>query len=317
VTVKTARAKWQVSQLTTLALRRAGWLALIYVALIFLLPANQATMQTYHLSALEYRTILLSTTLPLILAWLVAFAGSARLKEYVNLLKQAPEGACFDKLAIGTGWLAWSLPLTAIVILLFNALSGRWHNFHTASIIISNYVSLVFPLIAFGIIGAGARGLVSRAQLKISLYSSRAIMLLFLAIGVLYCYLIFRHLDLSSLGSSHNPYLLPVWLIVLSIIIPYLYAWFIGLLAAYEIALFSRQADGVLYRQSLRMLAFGLVVIIASSIALQYMTGLQPRIGHLVLGYQMIFSLIFYVLGGLGFVLLAIGAGRLKRIEEV
>jgi hypothetical protein len=104
---------------------------------------------------------------------------------------------------------------------------------------------------------------------------------------------------------------------VVSVIIPYLYAWFVGLLAAYEIMLFSRHSKGVLYRQSLSLLALGLVVIIASSIALQYMNSIQPRVGHLMLSYHLIITSIFRIIGGGGFVLLAVGANRLKKIEEV
>ena len=311
------KANRQTVQLTALALRRAGWLALIYIVLIFVLPANEATLRTHHLSAWQYRLTLLAVTLPLVLAWVVAFVGYARLREYVQLVRKTPEGVHFDKLATGTAWLAWSLPLPAIVVLLLGGLANHWPGFYATSIIISNYLELALPLVAFSIIGVASRGLVNQAKLKISLLSSRLIMLLLLAAGVLYCYLAFQHLDLSSLGSTHNPYFLPLWLMVLSLIIPYLYAWFVGLVAAYEITLFSRQTTGVLYHQALRLLALGLVVIIASSIAQQYISGVQPRTNHLIFGYHMVLSSIFYVLSGVGFALLAIGANRLKKIEEI
>lgn len=305
------------AQLTNLALRQAVILAIIYVVLIFILPASNATMRAYHLSAFDYRTTLLGLSLPLMAAWMVAFVSYAKLREYVHLLHGTPEADWFDKLATGIIWLAWSLPLPAIAALLLNSLANQWSGFYPAAIILTNYFNLLLPLIAFSIIGLASRGLISDAKLKLSLVSSRIIVLLFLAAGVFYCYLTFRRLDLSSVGSTRNPYFLPVWLIVLTIIIPYLYTWFVGLLATYEITLFSRNAAGVLYRQALRLLAIGLVIIIASSIALQYMTGIHPRVGHLVFGYEMTLSSIFHLLSGLGFALLAIGAARLKKIEEV
>ncbi|PIZ63149.1 hypothetical protein COY17_01230 [Candidatus Saccharibacteria bacterium CG_4_10_14_0_2_um_filter_52_9] len=94
--------------------------------------------------------------------------------------------------------------------------------------------------------------------------------------------------DLGSLASAKNPYFLPVWLVVVSVIIPYLYAWFVGLLA-----------------------------VIFSSIALQYLNGIRPSPGYLTLDYRLLLTLIFRILGGAGFVMLIIGAGRLKKIEEV
>lgn len=307
----------ETAQFTTRALQRAILLAFVYISLVFLLPPSKATMQAYHLSTLEYRAILLSVMLPSLVAWLAAFIGYAKLREYVYSIRKTPEGSYFDKLATGSAWLAWSLPLPAILSLLLNAIANRWPAFYPSSIIASNYLNLFLPLIAFSIIGTATRGLVNRAELKFSLASIRIIMLLFLAAGVLYCYLTFQRFDLTSLSSTHNPYYLPVWLMVLSVIIPYLYAWFVGLLAAYEITLLSSQTKGVLYRRALRLLVAGLITIIVSSIALQYMNGLEPRVGHLVISYQLVLSSIFRVIGGGGFVLLAIGATRLKKIEEV
>jgi len=309
--------KRQTAQLTAQALRRGCGLALVYAALIFLLPASQATIRAYGLSPLEYRVILFIVGLPSIVAWLAAFIGYAKLREYVSLVRKTPEGPYLDKLATGCAWLAWSLPVTIIISLLISTLGDHQASFYSASIIINNYLGLLWPLVAFSIIGAASRGLVAQAKLKFSLASIRVIMLLFLAAGISYCYLTFQRFDLSSLSSTQNPYFLPIWLMVLSVIIPYLYAWFIGLLAAYEITLFSQRTDGILYRQALRLLVLGLVVIIASSIALQYMNGIQPRIGRLMFGYHLVLASIFRLVGGGGFILLAIGATRLKKIEEI
>lgn len=300
-----------------LALRRAGLLVVAYVTLIFVLPASRATMRTYHLSPLEYRCIFLAVQLPSLLAWLAAFFGAAKLRQYVYLVRKAPEGPYFNKLANGSSWLAWSLPIPAIASLLLNAIANHWQGFYSTSIIASNYLNLILPLVAFTVIGSASLGLLRQAKLNFSLANARTIMVSFLVAGVLYCYLTFQRFDLTSLGSTANPYFLPIWLMVLSVIIPYLYAWFVGLLAAYEITLVSRQTTGILYRQALQLLVFGLVAIIVSSIALQYMNSVQPRVGHLVLGYQLVLASTFRIIGGGGFVLMALGATRLKKIEEV
>lgn len=307
----------QTSQLTTQALQRAGWLAFIYVVLIFLLPTNHPLMRIHHLSAFEYRVLLLALNLPTIIAWLAAFIGSAKLRQYVHMIRKTPEGVYFDKLATGATWLAWSLPIPAIIVLFLNGLGNKWTAFYPASVIIGNYMRLIFPLIAFSVIGVASRGLINLAQVKFGFTSSRIIAVLFLGAGVLYSLLTFRHFHSSSLTSTQNPYFLPIWLMVLTVIVPSLYTWFVGLLAAYEIALFSRQTQGVLYRQALRLLVIGLVVVIASFIALQYIRGVQPRVDHTTFDYHVLLSSLFHLIGGGGFVLLAIGAERLKKIEEV
>ncbi|HEY5152398.1 MAG TPA: hypothetical protein VII55_00320 [Candidatus Saccharimonadales bacterium] len=309
--------KRQTAQLTNQALQRVSGLVFVYLVLVFVLPASHATMRAYHLSTLEYRTLLFAVTLPSILTWLAAFFGYAKLSQYAYSIRKTSEGVYFDKLASGCAWLAWSLPLPAIIALILNGLANQWPGFYPASIIVSNYLNLLLPLIAFSIIGIASRGLVNQSKLKFSLGNVRAIMVLFLTFGVLYCYLAFQRFDLTSLSSTHNPYFLPIWLMVISVIIPYLYAWFVGLLAAYEITLFGQQTDGVLYRQALRLLVLGLIFIIGSSIALQYMSGVRPRVGHLVFDYQLVLTSLFRLIGGGGFIMLAIGSSRLKKIEEV
>lgn len=292
-------------------------LILIYVCLIFLLPTNRETLHVYHINNLEYRFILVALALPSILVWFVAFTGYSKLRQYAEALRSTPEGQHFERLASGTAWLAWSLPAAAITTLVLSGIANKWPSFHASSIIISNYINLLYSLIAFTIIGSGSRGLLNAARLKFSLASLRTMVLLFLTAGVLYCYLTFRRFDLTSLSSTHNPYFLPIWLTVLTVIIPYLYVWFMGLLASYEISLLSKQVSGVLYRQALQFLFGGLIAVIIGSSALQYLNSVQPQVGHLIIDYRLMLNLIFRLIGGIGFIAITAGAIRLKRIEEV
>ncbi len=306
-------------QKTTLhTLRQYLLLALLYVGAIFILPPNSLALKTYNLSSFEYHCALVIIALPSLAIWLTAFIGYSKLQEYARLIKNTPEGPHFFELARGCGWLAWGLPLTTIAPFVLNATANHWHNFHPTAIIISNYLTLVVPLVAFSIIASASRGLMNtNPKAKFNQTSARLITLGFLTAGVLYCYLIFRQLDLRSIGSTSNPYFLPAWLMIMTITVPYLYAWFTGLLATYELGIFRKQAKGVLYRQALRFLIGGLVAVILSSIALQYLNSVVPRVGYLVIDYRLVLTSCFRIIGGAGFVLLTIGALRLKRIEEV
>lgn len=292
-------------------------LSFMYALLILTLPANRITMQTYALSTTDYRLVLLAVALPSLAVWLAAFVGYARLNEYADTVKSTAEGRHFQQLARGCTWLAWSLPVSAIALLILGAMANQWHSLHSAALIIGNYVSLVLPLVAFTMIGAASRGLVSDAKLKLGHLGSRVIMLAFVAAGVFYCLLTFHQFDLSSFGNTNNPFLVPVWLAVLTITVPYLYTWFVGLLAAYEISVFGKNISGILYRQALYFLVLGLVTVIGSLVCLQYLNGIQPRVGHLVINYKLPLATVFRLLGGVGFILITIGALRLKKIEEV
>ena len=304
----------------TPTLRTMQWCAAVaatYVVLIFVLPGNHATMDYYHLSAFGYRVANAALAIPTIAVWFAAFWGYAKLREYSRAIAISREGPQFARLASGCAWLAWSLPVTTISYFLLNGVANKWPAFHPAAIIISNYCALILALIAFITISLAARGMIGKSRLNLGLTSARLVMALFFVGGLAYCFFIFRHLDLTSLASTHNPYFLPAWLMIISVIIPYLYAWFIGLLAAYEISLFGANVHGLLYRRALLYMVSGLVAVVLSSIALQYISSVVPKSGDLLFDYRLLLILVVRIVGGVGFFVLAIGANRLKKIEEV
>jgi hypothetical protein len=306
-----------VSNPTGLVLLRYAILAIVYVLLIFLLPGNQSIMQEHRLTTTEYHILQFLVGLPLMAVWFMAFYGYAKLGEYARSIKKTPEASGFGRLAQGCAWIAWSLPIHSIVSLVIRAFGNAHPGFKPAGIIIINYTDLLFPVVGFTLIGAASRHLFDRAKMNLSAASIRGLTLLFVAGGVLYCYLTFSRFTGIGLGATSNPYHMAVWLTVLTVIVPYLYAWFVGLLAVYELVSYGRHVRGVLYRQAMHMLVMGLLTMILGSIAFQYSRSLQPGDGHLVLGSYLLFSLIFQVITGIGFAIIALGASRLKKIEEV
>lgn len=292
-------------------------LMVVYLLLLFVLPIGQENIDHYNLTMLEYKVLRFAIVAPSLLVWLAAFIGYSTFQKYAEIVKATPEGESYYQLARGCAWLAWSLPVVSFVSLICSSLFYAYPAFHAASIIITNYSDLILAFISFSLIGVGSRELLKVADLRLKLASARLIVVLFLIIGVLYCFLTFSHFDLHDLGSSHNPYYLPLWLMAIGVIIPYLYVWFVGLLSAYEISLYSKNTTGVLYKRALRLLATGIVTIIVSSIALQYLNGIEPRNGHLLLTPKLLLTVLFRVISGLGFITLSVGTVRLKKIEEV
>ncbi len=311
------KVKKSTSDITSRVIQRYVMVASLYVLLIFILPTNVSVMREHSLSDLQYRVLLFAIALPSLMAWLAAFIGYARLHQYAKSVAGTPEGPSYKRLAKGCTWLAWSLPAPLLLSFVLLAYAQSHSQFRPTAIVISNYLYLIFPLVALTLVGMASRGLTSSARLTFSVARARGIIVAFIIAGLLYCYFTFQRFDLTSFTSTNNPYYLPLWLMVISVIIPYLYSWFIGLLAAFEIALFSKNVKGVLYRQSLRMLVYGLTAVVISSIALQYINTISPRVGYVVLDSKLILISIFRILTGLGFVLIAIGANRLKKIEEV
>ena len=305
-----------MSKLTT-ALKQYSVLAVIYLLLVFFLPANKIAQHNYHLSSVGYHVLLFVVILPLIGIWFGAFYSYARLRQYSDAIDETHEGHDFSKLTRGFTWLAWGSVLTALSSIILSAIANARPGFLATSIIIANYASLLVPLVAYSYISTGARGLNIRAKVSITGQGAKALILFFMFIGVAYCYVTFRYLDLHSVGSNNNPYYLPAWLMILTVIIPFLYTWFIGLLAAYEIYLYSKHIQGILYQRAMRLLSGGVISVIASSIAIQYLRSAVPRTGHLSLNNVLLIVNIAYIFMAFGYVLISLGARQLRKIEEV
>lgn len=310
-------ASKQTAYLMARALPSCFILVIINILLIFILPANQAAMDAYHFSSFEYRIITFALSIPSFLVWMAAFISYAKLSDYASSIQGTPEGKYFNKLAKGGLWLAWSLPLSKIFSTILSSITNEWPGFHDASIIISNYFSLILPLVAFVLIGSAARGLVNQHKLKLGSAATSGIVTTFIIAGVSYCYFVFSHFDIDSLTDTRNGYYLPVWLMLVSIMIPYLFMWFIGLLAAFDFALLGTKIKGHLYKRALGYLVTGLFIVLVGSIAIQYTSNVQPRVGYLHLDARLALTFVFRIVQGLGFGLIAVGAVKLKKIEEV
>lgn len=292
-------------------------LSVTYLLLILLLPASKDSLAEHNFSEFEYRIVRLSIGIIYVIAWFAAFYGYKKLLEYSQLIRKTKEGAAFNKLAMGAAWLAWSFPVALIINNILYAISYCWDDFKPTAIILSNYISLILPLIGFTIVGSAAHALARKNRLQPSLRGIRAIAVLLAFIGAAYCYATFTHFNLHEVGNTQNPYHLPIIIMLTTIMVPYLYAWFAGLFAIYEISLVGRQASGLLYRNALMLLVVGLGVVIIGSIAIEYLFSVQPRQGYFTLDYRLVLTLLFRIMTGIGFALIALGAIRLKRIEEV
>jgi hypothetical protein len=307
----------QILKMLSSPIRAYVFLTVLYFGLVLLLPANKMVMAIYNLDAAQYHILLFAILAPYVLIWFAAFYGYAKLRDYAALIRDTNEGEEFSSLSTGLKWLAYGMPIISIISIILNTISNDHSGFHSTAIIINNYLGLLVPLIGFTIVSIGSRGLTAISNIKVSLSQSKVIIMVFVLLGVLYCFLTFRHFDLQTIDSTKNPYFLPLWLMLLTITIPFLYSWFIGLLAGYELILYSKHVDGHIYKQALKLIGYGIVVVIVSFIALQYVSAILPRRGYLSLNASLVISYMVRAVMVGGFISIAFGAKKLKRIEEV
>ena len=287
-------------------------LTLANIVLNFLLPANHETLATYHLTELSYHVLLLLINSLLGVIWFAAFYGYKVLHEYSQKLHNTTEGKSFHTIARGLTWLAWGAPLNAILSLVLYAFVHNNYHRANAALIIEHYGALIVPVVAFSLIATGTHMLPVR-NFRPSSRSIKLIMFFFTLFGVLFSYY-----SLNSIRDlSPNPFRMPLWLILLTVLVPYLYSWYMGAYAAYEIIVYRQKAKGLLYRRALTYLVGGLSIIIASSIMIEFLASSSRYLTQLTLNgiLLLIYLLLAMYAGGYG--LVALGAKRLKKIEEV
>lgn len=307
------RKHWPV--LTTFAL-----LILIYAVINLLIPPDAESLVRYNISNAAARVLRLSVALPMILIWITIMYGYIRFKDYAKKIEQRPDGHALSRIADGILVFAFLLPVSS---LLSNAASFLYHKYPawTPEIIITrNYISLAVILVMVYLVWTGSKVLISTLkprQREIGNY--RLIYVVPVVMSVIFAYLVLfdtaKNNPPSSIGVA--AYYLPDWLLLTTIVIPYALVWLLGVQAAVNIHVYAGRVKGILYKGALGLLAKGLAVSIVSLLLIRYLSSLVTWLSTLTLKpiLALLYLLIFVI--GVGAVLIAVGARRLQKIEEV
>jgi hypothetical protein len=122
------------------------------------------------------------------------------------------------------------------------------------------------------------------------------------------------------LGVAPNPkiFYLPSWLILFTIIVPYVLLWSIGLLSVIQVGLYNYHVKGIIYRKALIQLTAGLGIVLLCYVVIEYLSTLTSGLLKVDdFGWLLAIVYAFLLLLGVGYLLIALGSGRLKRIEDV
>lgn len=293
-------------------------LILVYFILSFALPTNHATMVRYHLTPLSLRFLDLTVLIPLVVIYCITFYGYSRLYSYARIINKTKDGKELAKLAQGLGILALGQPAKGIVTAILKSIAQDHHRFTAAATIINNYLGLLVPLLGFIFISEGAYGLTILVKKRPTQRATEILAAILILVGVGYCYLIFNNgLSILHTGVTSQIYYLPNVVLLLTLVAPYILMWFMGIFAAYYIYLYQNKVSGILYKQSMKQIYIGLSAIIIISILLQYLTTLSNHLLGLKVGSLLLIIYPLLILMSIGYVLVALGAKKLQKIEEV
>lgn len=292
-------------------------LTVAYICLVLFLPTDPTVLARYNLSTSDARLINLSVSIPLVAIWATAFFGFTRFKTYAQKVKASAEGDSYNQLADGLMILAFSLPINSLLSNLSNYLAIHHKNTLPTTTILRSYITLGFSIIVFLMLSRGAKNLAatikstSRARLLLVRYND----ILLIILSSVFSWLIISR----SLSQANGKviYYLSDWQIILTLAIPYLFAWHQGVLAASRIYLYKKKVKGKIYKSAFDGLAKGIGVVVLVSVLIQLITMVSVRLTRLHLTPILLIIYLLLILYAIGFGMVARGAAKLKKIEEV
>jgi magnesium-transporting ATPase (P-type) len=281
-----------------------------------LLPEPPAkVLKQYGLTHSSYYLVIFPIVVLLVLIFLAGFYGSLTIKKYSSAIRDSHDGRAMNLISNGLLVLALSLPVTSVVATISGLIERNHLSMMPALTIFNNYLGLVFMGLSFMLITIGAEWLYEIVRAKISPWPQKVWVLAFIIFSTLYTYFIV--FQATQPGAAQKIYYLPHWLLLISIVIPYLYIWYRGANAGYCIYEYRQNVPGKLYKSALNLLAGGIGLVIISSIASRTITTLSTKLTSLHLTPLLIIIYALLALMGGGFLLIALGARRLIKIEEV
>ncbi|HEX7259536.1 MAG TPA: hypothetical protein VF272_01235 [Candidatus Saccharimonadia bacterium] len=292
-----------------------GLISLIYVLLSLSSPVADSA-RNFNATTFQFRAIQISVIIPVIIIWSVALWGSLKFKRYAQNIIESQDGQALHSVANGLIALVFGLALNSMIQAVQPLLRGS--SYFNEWVIFANYLELAVVLVSFYMIYRGALKLVSLVQFKGFARAQAGVILALVGLGTLYAWLLAMnpYRQASPDITRIVPLYLPDWLIVVSIIVPYLLAWYMGLMAAMSILLYQRNAPGIIYRRSARHLSFGMLAIATSSVLLQMLSAIGPSLSHLGLNSILLILYLLIIAYGFGHIMVAYGAKQLAKLEE-
>lgn len=290
---------------------------LAYAALTFFAPISQSANR-FNISEANLRLIQLSFVIPIVLIWAAAAYGAFQVRKYASLISSSLDGKAFATISNGLGVLVGGLVLGSLISGLRSYVADNPGNV-AALQVFTNYFTLAYSLTAFVILYKGGKQLLAVGKVKLPTAKKTIVTVLVFAAVAFVTYLIFQNPYRNSTpdASRVQSYYLSDTMIFLTIVVPYAILWWFGSMSGLAIRQYQLVIKGTLYRRALAQLGFGLITIIAFSVLLQIFAALAPIFSTLGLGAILALVYLILILYAAGYLIIASGSRKLKKIEEV
>ena len=288
-----------------------------YVLLTFSTPINKSSLDHYHVSLTALHLLYVTLIIPIILIWAAAIYGYAHLRHYVEQIKKDPDGQGLSYVATGLGILAIGLVVNSLVSSVISYFSATRLSLVPTEVIIDNYLSVILMFLCFWFLYRGSAVLTKLVPKKPELDRRRLFFFTYAVLGIVYANRSLHNpqKNIPATYTTHGLYYLPDVLILLTVLLPYLIAWLLGIMATIQLIYYRQHVKGVIYRDSLKLLAAGISVVIIASIGEQVLAFFDSQLQSSSLSVILVILYLLLIFIGVGFLMIARGAKRLRQLE--
>ena len=287
-------------------------LAIIYASVNLIVAPPRTTLEHYGVSESTLRLINVTVIVPVIAIWFLGLYGYQKLQEYTGRIKEeSTEGKPMANLSQGVMFIVISLPITSTLSAILNAIARDHPSVKPITTIFVNYLAMILAFLAFWFISRGARRLTESGNYRPKQYGVHILALILIVISVLYGFLV-----ANSRPDIYTIYHMPVSVVLFTIVIPYIFSWYLGLLGAYDLHTYNQQLKGTIYRKSWSAVAYGIIWLVVFSIVFQYITSVSAKLGTMSLGWLLILIYGILAVTTVGYLYIVSGSKRLIKIEE-
>ncbi len=294
----------------------AAFIALYLYETVQISPSDPVITR-YHLTILNAIVLSLAVAIPYIIIWIVALNGYLRLRNYARTIRSSADGRALLHLVYGLFWLVVWMPLNTLLasgmkyVVLHYPSFGQWAH------LIQIYFAIIILSIGYVLLYKASREMIAVIKHNIPArvtVTKQAYYLVYSLLCAAYIYAIFHN---SGGADNRVVSFLPDWGLLLTVIIPRLVMWFFGLQAVWNIYLYAKYVHGKIYKQTFRSLAVGLGLVSVSLILAGYISTIRTTIEGYSLEGLLAVIYLFLAIMSVGYVIIAVGAQKLRRIEDV
>jgi len=291
--------------------------ALVVVAAVMMIVISYKTTRTIEevrSGSISCLLIRLSVTIPELVIWAIALRAAVRFKHYAVSIKHSDDGSRLEYIANGLLILVAyiiSLTLGSLVVELVR------HGSHLKqAVAINNYLPVFIALLSSLYLYIGSRrlaGLVGSASRNRS--RELRYIVLFAVFAVLFAVNFYSNAA-GLIGDNGVPrFAFSLNILMFSYVLPYIIVWSLGLLTCFNLAWYSHNTPGTLYKRLFRNLYQGILVVIISLFSAQVLTITPLTMEALNPGLIAIYAVL--VLAVCGFALVYRGTQKLEKLEVV